>query len=465
MRLYFKKFIALVILTCLISSVFEPIVAYAKNTPDWWPYWEVAGYKEKCDKGETGKWNSKYCECWMPLGWAAEPAKYSSDDAKKPSQRQWRNFMWEGYWKWYSRIRMNYNAMIKTEEGEAVDTSTQDKIMKQSDELLRAANALCVASNFDGAFVNYFPDYTSFMSASVEDLRLLKQWIDLETAWIKSISLAGQNNSDVEQEELKKLNQLLWEHKRAIATADDVLKEIIGFGLGGATQWLLDALTTVLDGFKKIDEIIGQIKDMLKPILEPIEKLVETMTNVVDKIADSLEGIKDTIKDIFGGMVSWIPGAKDKVEEYIDENLDLKKIVEEFKKSFNIKEITDNLVNAFKNLKDIKIGDKSIEDWKKLIDEITKKFQVAKEWLEELIPLKAYNYGQTQVLQAAGSFAAHMAQTVNRTDRELAGFMETKLTAEHTKIARKTAVRKNMVIAGQKAMAAKGGKKIKLGFN
>ena len=105
-----SKLVAVIVLTCLISSILEPVIAYAKNTPDWWPYWEVAGYKDKCDKGETGKWNSKYCECWMPLGWATEPAKYGS-------QKDWRNYMWEGYWKWYSRIRMNYNAMIKTEEG------------------------------------------------------------------------------------------------------------------------------------------------------------------------------------------------------------------------------------------------------------------------------------------------------------------------------------------------------------
>ena len=169
MRKLLRKSVAILVLACLIGSIFEPVVANAKNiAPDWWPYWEVFGRGEKCPVDDGTKWKAKYCSCWMPLGWAFEPMKYAT-------QKKWRNAQFERYWKWWSRIEMNYDAMIKTEEKEANYSSDADKLIQQGDALLRAAYALCVADNFDGAFAVYFPDYVDFVSAATEEMRLVQQ--------------------------------------------------------------------------------------------------------------------------------------------------------------------------------------------------------------------------------------------------------------------------------------------------
>jgi len=231
LRLRFSKLAAIIVLTCLIGSLFEPVIAYAKGTPSWWPYWEVFGDRTKCPVDDGTKWHAKYCGCWMPLGWAFEPIKYSSDDDDKPSQKQWRNAQFERYWKWWSRIEMNYDAMIKTVESEANYGSKSDNAMRQGDTLLRAANALCVADNFDSAFNIYFPDYVNFVAASVEEAKLLSQWINLESAWILNLNSYGRSYNS-EQEELQKLQELLWENEKAIGKAEDVIKQIIGFKLG-----------------------------------------------------------------------------------------------------------------------------------------------------------------------------------------------------------------------------------------
>ena len=449
------RLVAVIVLTCLISSLFEPVIAYAKKTPDWWPYWEVAKFRNKCVDGETGKYNTKYCGCIFPLGWATKPSTYST-------QLKWRAAQWERYWKWWSRIRMNYNAMIRTEEDEAKDTSEADKIINESDALLRAANALCVADNFDGAFAVYFPDYTSFISAAEEEIRLLDQWITMETAWIKFVGNSGRNYDSIEAKNLEKLDELLWRHNRAIAKANDVLKEIAFIDFGEAVNAIFGMLEKALGFIKSIGDKIAEIKESIMEAMKPLTTLIEEMTNIVETLAEKLESIKERAKDAVG----WLPfGLGDLAKEYIDSQLSSKDIIETFKNGFDINQITDDLLKSLKNITNFNPDDNDKNSWLSMLKNVSKYFNVALEWLEKLIPLKAYNYGQTQVLQVAGSHAAQMAMSVNRTNRELNGFMEMQLTAEHTRAARKAAARNNMVIAGNKAVAnKKNGKKVKLGF-
>ena len=467
-RLRFKKFVAILILICLIGSILEPVVAFAddepkKGTPSWWPYWEVGHDRNSCPVDDGTSWHAKYCGCWMPLGWALKPIRYKS-------QKDWRNAQFERYWKWWSRIRMNYNAMIRTKEDQAKDTSAADKIIEDNDALLRAANALCVADNFDGSFNTYFPDYVVFTPAAVEEIRLLKQWVDLETAWLKSISASGKHH-EAEVADLEELRKLIWENEKAIATAEDVLNEIIGFGLGGTLDtilgWFTNAVSTLLDAVKNIDQFMAQILGEFGPIVDTVKQAIESLTDVVDQVKDKLTDVKNTVKDIFGDLVSWIPGAKNAVRDYIDKNLDVDKLLGQFSDQLTkgMGDVIKQMEDSIKKISELKIGDKSIADWKNLIEEVMKQLGVAREWLEEIMNLKAYNYGQTQVLQAVGSQTAQMAMVANRTSREVSALMEMQITAANTKVSRKVAARNNMVIAGTKAKSvSSGGKRVKLGF-
>ncbi len=471
-RLRFKKLVAILLLICLVGSLVEPIAAFAdddeeeepkKSTPDWWPYWEVAKSRENCPVDDGTKWHAKYCSCWMPLGWTTKPIRYKS-------QKNWRSAQFERYWKWWSRIRMNYNAMIRTKEDEAKDTSAADNIIVNTDNLLRAAGALCVADNFDGSFNTYFPDYVVFMPAAVEEMRLLKQWVDLETAWIKGISASGAHQT-AEANDLEELRKLLWENEKAIATAEDVLKEIIGFGLGGALDtilgWFTKAVQTLLDAVKNIEQFMAQILGVFAPIADKVKDAIESLTNVVDQVKDKLNDVKDKVKNFFGGMVSWIPGAEDLVNDYIDDNLDVDKLLGEFNDQLTrgVGNIINNMKDSIKQIANLEIGGKSLEDWKKLIEDVMNKLGVAREWIEAIRNLKAYNYGQTQVLQAVGSQAAQMAMVANRTNREVSALMEMQITAANTKVSRRVAARNNMVLAGTKAKSvSSSGRKVKLGF-
>ena len=445
---------SLVITLSLLIVVLTASAALAKKTPSWWPYWEVFGDRTKCPVDDGTKWHAKYCSCWMPLGWALEPITYKTE-------KQWRNSQFERYWKWWSRIRMNYNAMIATKEDEAKYSSDSDKLIQQGDVLLKAANALCVADNFDSAFNAYFPDYDDFVSASVEEVRLVQQWIDLENAWIINIGKYGKNYSTVEQKELEDLYQLIWKNEKAIATADDVLKEIIGFGLGGAADFIFKQLETLLNAFKKIDEYIEEIAGYLGEAIQGFQQIVETMTNVMDQLQSKLDNVKNVISSTIGKL----PLLGEKLADYINDHLDIEKIKEQFSGALSTDKIMGPMLEALKQLKDFNVDEFLKGKWQDLIKSILGRFSVALDEIKSLIPLKAYNYGQTQALQAVGSQAAHMALVANRTNRELAGLMEMQITAEHTKAARKSAARNNMVIAGKKAAAVIGGKKVKLGFN
>ena len=456
-----RRLIAILVLTCLLSSLFEPVVANAKNiAPDWWPYWEVFGKKDKCPVDDGTKWHAKYCSCWMPLGWAFEPIKYTS-------QKKWRNAQFERFWKWWSRIELNYDSMIRTEESEAKYSSDSDKIMQQSDALLKAANALCVADNFDNAFAVYFPDYVDFVSASVEELRLVQQWINLENAWVISLARYGQSR-EAEQKELDELYKLIWENENAIAKAEDVIKQIIGFKLGGVVDFIFGQLQTLLGYFKNFNENIkkffGDIGELLGPAIEKIQDIAKTMTNVMQQIQDKLNSIKTMISNTIGKL----PLFGEKLADYINERIDIEKIKKEFSGQLSPENFIKPMKDMFKNLENFDVEDFLKGQWKDLIEKVLSKLGAVGDILKELAsldPLKAYKYGQTQALQAVGSQAAHMALVTNRTSRELAGFMEMQLTAEHTRVARKTAVRNNMIIAGNKAKTAKGNKKVKLGFN
>ena len=460
-NLRLKKFIAVVVLTCLLSSIFEPVVAYAKNiAPDWWPYWEVFGKGTNCPVDDGTKWKAKYCSCWMPLGWAFEPMKYVT-------QKKWRNAQFERYWKWWSRIELNYDSMIRTEESEANYSSDADKIMQQSDALLKAANALCVADNFDSAFNVYFPDYVDFVSASVEELRLVQQWINLENAWVISLARYGKSH-DAEQKELDELYKLIWENENAIAKAEDVIKQIIGFKLGGVVDFIFGQLTTLLGYFKDFDknikEFFGDIGTVLGPAIERFQELVKTMTDAMAQLQDKLNSIKTMISNTIGKL----PLFGEKLADYINDRLDIEKIKEQFSGALSPDKIMGQMLDMFKNLKDLNIEEFLKSKWNDLIQTVLGKLGAVGDILKELAsldPLKAYKYGQTQALQAVGSQAAHMALIANRTSRELAGFMEMQITAEHTRVSRKTAVRNNMIIAGNKAQTAKTSKKVKLGFN
>ncbi len=461
LRLQFRKLVAVIILTCLMGSLFEPVIAYAKKTPSWWPYWEVFGDRTKCPVDDGTKWHAKYCGCWMPLGWAFEPMKYVT-------QKKWRNAQFERYWKWWSRIEMNYDAMIKTEESEANYSSDADNVMKQSDALLRAANALCVADDFDSAFNIYFPDYVNFVAASVEEAKLLSQWINLESAWVVSLNKYGKS-SDAEQKELQKLHELLWKNEKAIGKAEDVIKQIIGFKLGGVVDFIFGQLTTLMgylrDFNKNIEQLFGSISDFLGPAIQRIQTIVTTMTDAVQQLQDKLDSIKSMISSTIGKL----PLFGEKLADYINDRIDIEKIKDQFTGALSPSKIIGPMISMFDNLKNLNIEEFLKNKWKDLISTVLGKLGAVGDILQELAsldPLKAYNYGQTQVLQVAGSQSAHMALIANRTNRELAGFMEMQITAEHTKAARKTAVRSNMVIVGNKAQTAKGSnKKIKLGFN
>ncbi|MBR2209113.1 MAG: hypothetical protein IJ859_09945 [Synergistaceae bacterium] len=456
-----RRLIAILVLTCLLSSLFEPVVANAKNiAPDWWPYWEVFGKKDKCPVDDGTKWHAKYCSCWMPLGWAFEPIKYTS-------QKKWRNAQFERFWKWWSRIELNYDSMIRTEESEAKYSSDSDKIMQQSDALLKAANALCVADNFDNAFAVYFPDYVDFVSASVEELRLVQQWINLENAWVISLARYGQSR-EAEQKELDELYKLIWENENAIAKAEDVIKQIIGFKLGGVVDFIFGQLQTLLGYFKNFNENIkkffGDIGELLGPAIEKIQDIAKTMTDVMQQLQNKLDSIKTMISNTIGKL----PLFGEKLADYINERIDIEKIKKEFSGQLSPENFIKPMKDMFKNLENFDVEDFLKGQWKDLIEKVLSKLGAVGDILKELAsldPLKAYKYGQTQALQAVGSQAAHMALVTNRTSRELAGFMEMQLTAEHTRVARKTAVRNNMIIAGNKAKTAKGNKKVKLGFN
>ena len=453
------RVVAVIVLAFFIGSIFEPIVAYAKNTPDWWPYWETAKHRKDCPVDDGTHWHAKYCNCWFPLGWAFEPILYKSE-------KDWRNSQWERYWKWWSRIRMNYDAMIKTKTDEVINFSEAEKILQQSDTLLRAAHALSVDGNFDSAFDVYFPNYVNFAPAEVEELRLLTQWIALETEWIKTIAKSGQNYA-TEQKELERLNKLLWENKNAIATADDVLAEIIGFGLGGAAQWILDAFKTMLDAMKNIEQFLDQIKEALGPIVTAVENLVKTMQDVANQIKDKINGIKETINDALKNIPF---GIGDKLADFVNNMINPDEIMGEFSDMLgnSVGDIIKNMTDSIKAIRDFDFESLG-GDWIKLVKQVVETFQSWMSTIENILkgldPLKAYKYGQTQALQAAGSMAGHMALVANRTDRELNGFVEIHLTAEHTRRTRKAAVRNNMVIAGKKAQSAPSGKKVKLGFN
>ncbi len=460
MRKLLRKSVAILVLTCLISSLFEPLMAYAKNTPDWWPYWEVFGDRTKCPVDDETKWHAKYCSCWMPLGWAFEPIKYTT-------QKKWRNAQFERYWKWWSRIEMNYDAMIRTEESEAKYSSDADKIMEQSDALLRAANALCVADNFDSAFDVYFPDYVDFVSASVEEMRLLQQWINLENAWVISLAKYGKSR-DAEQKELDELYKLIWENENAIAKAEDVIQQIIGFKLGGVVDFIFGQLTTLLRYLEKFNENIlkffGDIGQVIGPAIQKFKDIVENMTDVMQQLQDRLDSVKNFISNTIGK----IPLVGETIADYINKNLDINEIKNKFAGELSPGNIMGQMLDVFKNLKNLDIEEFLKGKWKDLIETVLGKLGIAGDILKEIAsldPLKAYKYGQTQALQAVGSQTAHMALIANRTSRELSGFMEMQLTAEHTRVSRKTAVRSNMIIAGNKAKTAKSTKKVRLGFN
>ncbi|MBQ6775581.1 MAG: hypothetical protein IJP53_03895 [Synergistaceae bacterium] len=445
-----RRFVSVIVLACLIGSLFEPVIAYAK--PDWWPYWAVGGYRKKCDSQDAG-WGRKYCGCWMPLGWALEPSKYES-------QKEWRNAQWERYWKWWSRIRMNYNAMIRTKEDEAIDTAGIDRLIQRSDDLLRAVHALSVAGSFDAEFGAYFPDYDDFIPASVEEVRLLVQWIGLENAWVKSLNMSALNYEE-EQKLRNKIHELIYENTKAIATAEDVLKEIIGFKIGGVLDKIVEGLKTILEYFRNIEQyiekIVGDLAEMIKPIYEVIKKMTDFVNNIKDKI--------NSIKDKLKSLVGWMGSA---VKKIIDNAFDADKILGQFAGDFQIGDIFNKMKDMMKNLKNFKFDELLKNTWIGMIQKIIDIYKTALEKIDKvlnMLDLRSYNYGQTQVLQAVGSQAAHMAVTMNRTNREISGFMEMRLTAEHTRIARKTAIRNNMVVAGNKATNANGGKKVKLGFN
>lgn len=464
---FFVKLVSILVLTCLIGSLVEPVVAFAadsdkpkKSTPSWWPYWQVGGYRKNCLKSAGDKWGSEYCTCWWPLGWAMEPIMYKS-------QKDWRNKQWERHWKWWSRIRMNYAAMIRTEvkdssKNSAISTSASDQIMIDSDNVLRAANALCVAPNYDRAFDVYFPEYLNFIAAAVEDIRLTQQWIDLETNWVICLNKSG-NQMKEEAENLNKLHKLIWENDLAIAKVDDVIEQIIGLNPGGIVQSVLDFVKKALGYIGDIVRKVGELAGELTKIIQPIIDFVKKATTVVQQIKDKVNQIKDRVKSI----AEKIPLVGDLLGKYIDENVDADKILGNLFGSFNPLEMILKFEETLKKLAELKDADTS--DVLDLLKKITSSLGLDKisdflDKLKGLLDLKAYKYGQTQVLQAVGSQAAQMAMAANRTNRELNGFLEMQLTAEHTKVARQTAVRNNMVIAGKKAQTASSAKKVKLGF-
>lgn len=464
---FFVKLVSILVLTCLIGSLVEPVVAFAadddkpkKSTPSWWPYWQTGGHRKNCLKSAGDKYGSQYCTCWWPLGWALEPIMYSS-------QKNWRNKQWERHWKWWSRIRMNYAAMIRTEvkdssKNSAIDTSASDRILIDSDNILRAANALCVASDYDRAFDVYFPEYVNFIAASVEDIRLAKQWIDLETNWLICLNKSG-NQMKSEEDKLATLRKLIWENDLAIAKVDDVIEQIIGLNPGGIVQSVLDFVKQALGYLGEIVHKVGELAGELQKIIQPIIDFVKQATTVVEQIKSKVNQIKDTVKNI----ASKIPLVGDLLGKYIDENLDADKILGNLFGGFNPVEMINNFEETLKKIAELKDADTS--DVLDLLKKIASALGLDKVgeylgYLKGLLDLKAYNYGQTQVLQAVGSQSAHMALVANRTNRELNGFLEMQLTAEHTRVARQTAVRNNMVIAGKKAQSASSSRKVKLGF-